>query len=64
MPDLIVLRANDDSGDLLQTLLRAMAEEVRRKRAGSATLPTRYADLIVGCMVREWAESAQPNLSG
>jgi len=64
MPDLIVLRANHDSGDLLQTLLRAMAEEVRRNRAGSATLLTRYADLIVGCIIREWAESAQPNLSG
>ncbi len=64
MPELILLRADHDSGDLLQTLLRAMAEEVRRKRAGSATLLTRYADLIVGCMVREWAESAQPNLSG
>lgn len=64
MPELILLRADHDSGDLLRTLLKAMAEEVRLKRAGASTLLTRYADLIVGCLVREWAEHAHPKASG
>ncbi|MDC7694227.1 AraC family transcriptional regulator [Asticcacaulis sp. DXS10W] len=66
MPESIIVRAgsNDISDPLLFPLLDAMANEIREKRMGSATMLTRLADLVVGRIIRSWAETAPAYSNG
>lgn len=66
MPEQIILRSNDQQAvdPLLATLLAAMADEVRDQRAGGATMLTRLADLIIGRIIRSWAETSSVNPAG
>ncbi len=64
MPEIIVVRRDDDSDRLLRTLLDGMAQEVSRQRPGAATMLARFADLVIGSIIRGWAERAPDSASG
>jgi AraC-like DNA-binding protein len=55
MPDVIVVRAAD-TGGLTAAVLAAMQRESESARAGSATVMTRLADVIVVQAIRDWLE--------
>ncbi len=64
MPEVLIVRREQDADQLLRALLNGMSEEVRRGRLGSATMLTRFADLVVGSIIRGWAETAPAGDSG
>jgi AraC-like DNA-binding protein len=59
MPDVLRIRAAErEPAHLLRSLLEAMAAEARSPQAGTATVMTRLADVLVVHAVRWWLETS------
>ena len=64
MPAFVHVRAADHQDDVLRPVLEAMTREVRAARPGSATVLTRFADILVINAIRSWLQTDRANMPG
>jgi transcriptional regulator GlxA family with amidase domain len=64
MPPVLLLRSAAQHDPTLPTLLEAMATEARDQRIGSETMLSRLAEIVIGRVVRAWAEEHRDDAKG
>jgi AraC-like DNA-binding protein len=64
MPPVLLVRGGASEDAVLPVLLDAMADEVRRRRVGAATVTTRLADVVIARVIRAWVESHRDATGG